>query len=964
MNVSADFKGNLDTYSIASEIKNGVVVYDNRTYLIGAVNANAFIAKDTTAISVKNKMLNVDLKSNADPQAFSSALQEHIASYFYRDQILSDTIRNPIKLKFKAKISQTQLIKDVFLVNLKDIDTIDIAVNYNQKKRKLKANITAPHINYSGNELDSLSFSMNTDKDNFNFNLGFNTISGGPINVPKTSITGQQIDNELFLNFLGFYEGEKLMNVNAKITGNRERLKFSINRDSLVLNSANWQIPKDNEILLTENKVAFSNFKISKGNQSIGFTNTLKDISKEHIALVYNNFQIDEFLNYLNPENEIAKGVLNGNLVLEAPFADTGILADMSISNLEILKTDFGKLSVDAKSLGNNKYDFKANLKGGDVDLDLKGDYYVEDNDANLNLDLAINTFKMHALNTLSLGEIKETSGSFSGDFKVMGTTSEPKYNGALTFKEAAFKVTKLNTKFTLRDETLRADNSGFSMENFTVLDAKKNALVVSGKIGTKSFINPKFDLKLKAKNFRVLNAKKEDNGTLYGKVTFDANATLTGDLQIPKLSAKFTLGKDTDVTYVMPSTYANVEERDGVVVFVNRENPDAILTQTEEQAAIISGFDISAQLKISKEAAVKIIINKDTGDNFKASGEGDLVFTMIPNGRITLTGAYEVVSGHYELTLYNLVNRKFLLAPGGRVSWSGDPFDAKLDVSAIYKLETSASPLMAAQVSGEEASVKNKYKQVLPFQVYLNVDGELLQPKISFNIEMPEEEQGAIGGQVYGRIQQIRQQEAELNKQVFSLLVLNRFYPDAGSDGSNGGFESIARNNLNDAVAGQLNAFSDKILGDSGIQLDFGLNSFTDYQGDAPTDRTQLDIAAQKKLFNERLTVRVGSEVDIQGSNTTGEQTPLIGNVSLEYKITEDGRYRLKGFRKSEFENVIDGQTIVSGVGLIFTQEFNEFQELWNALLNATKKKKIAKEKEDAKENEKKLKEIKKKTN
>jgi len=283
-------------------------------------------------------------------------------------------------------------------------------------------------------------------------------------------------------------------------------------------------------------------------------------------------------------------------------------------------------------------------------------------------------------------------------------------------------------------------------------------------------------------------------------------------------------------------------------------------------------------------------------------------------------------------------VNRKFLLAEGSRVSWSGDPFDAKLDVRAIYKLQTSALPLMTAQISGEDPSIRNKYKQALPFDVSLNIDGELMEPKISFNLDMPKENQGAIGGQVYGRVQQVNQQEDELNRQVFSLLVLNRFFPNPGSDGSSGGFASIARDNLNDAVSAQLNAFSDKILGGSGLELDFGLNSFTDYQGVGTTDRTQLDIAAQKKLFNDRLIVRVGSEVDIQGSSANEEKTPIIGNVSLEYKITEDGSYRIRGFRKSEFENVVDGQTIVNGIALIFTREFIEYYQLWEALFRTKK--------------------------
>src|SRR5690606_3062035 len=138
------------------------------------------------------------------------------------------------------------------------------------------------------------------------------------------------------------------------------------------------------------------------------------------------------------------------------------------------------------------------------------------------------------------------------------------------------------------------------------------------------------------------------------------------------------------------------------------------------------------------------------------------------------------------------------------------------------------------------------------------------------------------------------------------------------------------------DAVSDQLNMFSDKLLGKSGFELNFGLDSYTDYQGSSPQERTQLDIAAQKKLLNDRLIVSVGSEVDVQGTAAPGEETPLIGNVSIEYLLSESGKYRLKGFRRNEFENVIDGQTIVSGIALIFTQEFNKFTELWDALFKS----------------------------
>ena len=953
MDISVDFEGNLEKYQIKALVDDGAVVYDNKTYLVGQIDARGFIDKDTTSVTLKNKMIDLKLASNTDPQSFGVALQKHISSYFYRDVIIADSIQKPVNITLESKIVQTPLISDVFLVNVKDIDTVSINVDFDELKRKLNANITAPHINYNDSEVDSLAFTMNTDKENFNFKLGFKDIKANPLFVPKTVITGNQKNNELSLNFAGYYDSETLMNVNAKITGSKERLRFTVNPNKLILNKHIWSIPADNEVVLeNSNTLLFNNFKITKGNQSIRITDKLEAITNNHVALEYNNFKISEVFNYLNPEKEIVKGVLNGNFVLEQPFGDTGILANLNINKLELLKTNFGKLTIDAKSKGYSTYDFNAKLKEGDIDLDLTGDYIVANQDAKLNLNLNINKFSMSALNTLSLGEIKEANGSFTGNFKVDGKTSNPQYNGGVQFNDAVFKITKLNTKFTLVNEDLKVDNQGLYVSNFTVLDAKRNKLVLTGDIKTESFLNPSFNLELKADNFRVLNASKEDNEDLYGIATFNANAQLTGDLQIPKLTADVTLGSDTKVTYVLPSTYANIEKRDNVVVFVNRKNPNAILTQREEQTAIVSGFDIATKLSVSKEASVTVVIDKNTGDNFKVSGDGDFIFDMSPNGRIGLSGTFEVAEGHYELNLYGLVNRKFNLAPGGLIKWSGNPFNADINVSAIYNVETSAAPLMAAQISDEDPSVKNRFRQVIPFNVYLNIDGELLQPKISFNLSLPEEERGAIGGQVYGRVQQVNQQEEELNKQVFSLLVLNRFYPNSGSDGSAGGFATIARDNLNDAVSEQLNAFSNKILGNAGIEINFDLNSYTDYQSTTATDRTDLGVTAQKKLFSDRLVVRVGSDVNLQGSNSTQQASPLIGNVSLEYKITEDGRYRLKGFRKSEFENVIDGQTIISGVALIFMQEFNEFRELWNAIFSSQNKEKETEEEQNNKTN------------
>ncbi|MGY0391156.1 translocation/assembly module TamB domain-containing protein [Bizionia sp. KMM 8389] len=948
LNLKAYFKGNSTSFDANTQVTDGIFVYDEKSYLLGGLEASAHVRKDTTAVSVQNKMLNLSLQSNADPEVWTNSLKHHVLSYFNRDGY-KDSVRgaatSPVNLKLRGKISQSPILNEVFLVNVKDLDTIDIAVDYNEAERKLDAKVLAPHINYSDLELDSLAFTMQTDLDKFNFQLGFNEVTAGPLNIQKTSISGNQENKELALRFLAFHENETLTQVLGKITGTRDELRFHVDSDSLILNKSFWDIPDNNEMLIYDKKIAFNEFLISKGNQAIEITDKLPNISKDHVAVDFKNFKLNEFLSYLNPDVKLASGNLNGNFILEEPFANTGIVANLDISKFQIMEVDLGGLAVNAKSLGGNSYDFNASLKEGEIDLDLKGGYLAKKTGAELDLSLVINRFNMTALTGFSQGEITETSGAFSGKFKLRGTTASPQYRGKLNFTDANFKIAMFNSAFTLADETLTINEKSISMNAFTIADENKNTFQLSGEVGTETFVNPSFNLQVKAKDFQVLNASKDDNDFLYGKASFDGSAKISGDLLVPKIDMDMTVTSDTDITYVLPSATVNVEERDGVVVFVNRENPDAILTRSNEKTATIKGFDISALVKIGKEATVTLIIDEETGDNFKVSGEGDFNATMNPNGNVRLSGVYEVLSGHYELNLYKIVNRKFSLVPGSRVTWSGDPFDAKLDVKALYEVEASASSLMAPVYSGSDPAIKDKFRQVLPFLVYLNIDGQLMEPEISFDIDMPEEEQGAISGQVYGRVQQLNNQEDELNRQVFSLLVLNRFYPDPGSDGSSGGVASIARDNLNDAVADQLNMFTDKILGTTGFELDFGINSYTDYQGTSPQQRTQLDIAAQKKLFDDRLIVRVGSEVDIEGSSSTGEETPIIGNVSIEYLLTENGRYRLKGFSKNEFENVIDGQTVVSGIALIFTQEFNTYSELWDALFKKQKEEQAKKE-------------------
>ncbi len=924
------YEGNSSAYEVQAEIIDGVAVYNNKTYLLGSFNASAFIKDDTTSVKIDNRMIDLDMQSNASPLAFSAAINRHFKRYI-TENYQEDSITNPVKLNLNARISQAPILNEVFLVNLEEMDTINIDVDFNEEAREMDAMVSVPYINIFSSQIDSLKIDMQSDPQDLQFNFGFNELNTGPLAIKKTLLQGEVLNRKLNLDFSSLHEDQQLVHVKSELNFQGDTLKFHVDSEDLILNKNPWNIAEGNQISFAEAYLDFENFRLFRNNQEMLLSNNKPGVEKEHLSLDFKNFKLAALLNYLNPEEQLATGQLNGNIVYEEPFGETGILADMSINQFEVLNVDLNTLTLKGSSNGFSNYDFEMALKGGEVDLDLTGTYTAAEPSAKLDMNLDINEVMMSALEGFSQGEITNGSGSFSGNFSLNGTLLEPQYEGNLNFNDAKFNVAMLNADFTLPNEKLNLDNEAVYFDNFNINDANNNSVVVNGKITTENFLNPGFDLDVQAEDFRLLNSTEEDNDLFYGSAVVDVDAQISGDLNLPKVNMNMDVKESTNFTYVVPETELQVKERDGVVIFVNKENPDDILSQTEEESYVVSGYDIFTRLSVNEGATFNIIINEETGDKFQVQGEGDLLLNMYPNGRIALTGIYEINDGFYEMSLYNLVKRRFDIADGSRVSWAGDPFDAQLDVRAIYRVETSASALMASQTSGLDSGNQNRYRQELPFLVYLNIDGDLTEPKITFGLDMPEEQQGIAGGEIFGRVQQLNNQEQELNKQVFSLLVLNRFFPESGSDGSSGGTLAVARDNLNSALSDQLNMLSGKILGESGVQLNFNVDSFTDYQGENPEERTQLGINAQKAFLEDRLIVEVGSDVDIQGGNQQGQaSSPLIGNVSISYLLDENGVWRLKGFSRSQYENVIDGQLVVSGIALIFTKEFNKFKNMF----------------------------------
>jgi hypothetical protein len=926
------FEGNSKRFDMKTSLEEGLVVYDDRPYYLGDFDFSAKVDSTITEASVVSQFLNAELKANSDMTGVTKALQNHFN--LYAEDTLSKTkSKNPVNFELELSFIDTPILSDVFVEGIQQMDSLQASIHFHEANSELTSNFSLPYLNYKDNEVNGLFLDISSTGKQADFNLGFSTITAGPLEIASTELKGVFEDRVLKLALDAFKEEKDFFSSRVSVQFEENDLyRIKVSPEKIILNGSAWSIPSTNEITYQKDTLKVNDFKLSRNDQQILLTDDL-EFEKKHIGMEFDNFKLSTITNYLNPDEKLAEGKLSGRFVLLEPFVSNGLVSNLTIKNLRLTEVPLGTLILEAEARSDEDYNLNLSLGDAGIELVAEGLYHTNATETDIDLNFDLKKLEMQTLQKFATDFIKDSKGELRGGFEISGSPEQMEYNGLLVFDQVEFNLKFLNTLFQLHNEKIELDNNSVNFDSFTIRDVKGNKFTTKGEIDIENITNPEFDLSMNAKDFQLLDSKLEDNDLYFGKLIFDAKADITGELDFPKVDLDLTIKEGTDLNYIVPESRASIDERDGVVIFVNKQNPDDILTQQNEEdfEVVLTGVDLESDIKIDKKTRVKVVFNKRSGDNVTLQGGGDFKFDISRTGKMDLVGKYEVSKGSVELNLYNIVKRKFDIASSSTVTWSGDPYNAKLDLRAIYNIETSASALMASQTAGENVAVQNRYRQQLPFEVYLDVGGELTSPKLSFQLDMPESQRGAINGSVYGRLSQINQQEDQLNKQVFSLLVLNRFYPDAGNDGSRGGAASMARDNLNQALSDQLNAFSDKLTGNTGISLNFDVNSYTDYQGSTVQDRTNVDVTAQKKLLDDRLIVQAGSSVNVEGDQRPGESQAVVGNVNVEYLLTEDGRWKLRGFRKSEYENVIDGQVFVSGIALIFTREFNKFKVLWD---------------------------------
>ncbi len=924
-----------------------IIANEKDQYVLDSITLKATSNSEKNTLVLKSQFMDANVDGKYKLSKIADALQNSISKYY---NINSGAKKNRTEAQhfvFNVNITDSPIMLK-FIPKLKSLEPIAISGRYNSVNDTIILNGKIPRLIYADNTITGAVLKVDTKENALLYSLVVDDIQNANFQVPYSNISGKVendvIDYTLQLKDLKNKERYLIAGTLKARNGNSE---INLNPKNLLLNYEAWNLSEENLIRFGKNGIYANDFELSKSGSNIKLQLQSEQYNAP-LAVTFKDFEIETISNIAQKSDFQMSGKINGDALIKDIQKSMVFTSDLNIENFAFRKDTLGNLKINVNNQIANRYDAKILLTGQDNNLNLEGNYKPSNRSFDLNLD--IEKLNVKSIQGFTFDNIKESTGFLSGKFKITGTASQPKVLGDLQFHDVGFKVTTLNAKFkSMNDKIVFADNN-IVFNNFVIKDEKNNELNINGKLTNQSDYNFGFNLTVDADNFKAVNSKAKDNPLYYGELYLDNHLTVKGTLNEPIIEGDVKINKDTKFTVVLPQDDPSIADREGIVEFIDQDQPKLITTISAEEALAqteIRGIIASVNIEIDKEAELSLIVDKANGDYLKLKGEAQLNGGIDASGKTTLTGRYEFTGGTYEMN-FNLIKRKFDIKKGSYILWTGEPTTADINITAIYKTETPPIDLLNDQLMNLTPEERNKYKQRIPFETELKMKGDLLKPDITFDIILPEGNNSVsaeIIDATQAKLAQLRQDPDELNKQVFALLLLNRFVGENPFSSESGGTTAsyLARESVSKILSQQLNNLAGDLI--KGVELDFNLNTSQDYTTGQEENRTDLNVGLSKKLLNDRLKITVGSSFGIEGPKQENQDVNNIaGDISADYQISKDGRYKIRAYRKDKYQVALQGQVIETGVGFIITIDYNKFREIFQK-----------KETEKAKKNKKK---------
>lgn len=668
-------------------------------------------------------------------------------------------------------------------------------------------------------------------------------------------------------------------------------------RPEAVLFNNRFNFSDDNYIRLGSNGTITGDVTLSnEENAGMRLYTTPDDEAKLNANMELFNINLEQLTGTLPFLPDIA-GMLNLDLYLKKGKEDMMLSSDIRIEDVAYEGTYIGNESIEVVYLPKNEnthyLDVLLNHNEEEV-LHINGDYIDDTEDPGLHGHITLSRFPLGISGAFTKDTGMGLDGYVNGELSAEGKLSELSTDGFIQFDSVYINAPLFGTDLHLSDNRVNITDNKIHFKNFNIYAKGENPFKLNGSVDLSKLSNPSFNLRMSANDYELINAPRTRGSMLYGRLFIDMRAFIGGTLNSMKVYGDATLLGKSNITYVMlDAPITTDKELDGLVEFVNFQ--DTTTVKKAEEETELGNMNINLGLKIEEGARINADLDASRSSYVMLQGGGNLNMTYTSDNGLNVTGTYTMSEGELKYELPIIPLKTFNIIDGSKVTWNGDILDPTIEITALERITTS--------VSIDDGGI-----QPVAFDVGVRLSNTLSDMGLTFTISAPE---NAVVQD------QLNSLDAEtLNKYAVTMLITGTYIGNTKGMTVSNALSSFLDAKINDIAGSAMKS----------VSVNVGINDAEN----AETGGTykSYSFSLKKRFLNDRLTVVIGGEVNSGDIPTTNDS--FINNVSLEWKISDSGNRYIRLFYDKNYESLLEGEIIETGIGYVYKKKLQNLRELF----------------------------------
>ena len=933
---------NFDDFSGEIKIKNATLSDSHKKFYLDSLNITSVV--------------------NANGERYLDFDSDVFSSYFdgkYKLKFIKPAILNMFNKHFakflrgiKPDIMQNDTFADyyydfnIFFEDSKDLISIltgkdfrfhklDITGNANHYKDSLNLIVNAKSFGFRKYIFNNINSHFNMYQDFGDFAISSNNILINKIKISQFAFNADVDNDELNFEFSLDSVGKELHSLafSGRTIPLKDSLGIVIYGGKFALLDNYMEFAGQNNIVIAKNYINLEDFVLKDGESKFIIDNTP---DHKGVIITIKDFNIS-LVNLLMKYDKLQfSGNTNGYVKIPDIFKRHYLESEITIPRLKINNDPYGhfegKIKID--TLNKSKLNFVTTLNSDHQLYSGKGFYNLKEK--TFFGDFTLNRFPLSFMEYILADGVSETKGKANVHMQVYGPFKKLDISGKGIVYGGETKVNYTGVKYFFDNQKFSITNTGIDFTGVTLLDTYGNTGKVNGGVTFERFRHWGVDVELYSDHILALNTTKDINPDYWGTGIGKVDATFKGKFQeVIFMNINTKTAEGTSLTIPVKKYVEQSEES-----FIKFQRKEKTKSKKKKNVNGVK-FDLELNVNITTEAKITIIMDERAGDNLQGRGTGLIRLLVKQDGEIEMYGDFTFEEGKYLFTLgiNNIVfiNKEFIIRKGSKIVWSGDPFDAKLDIKAdYYKKRISIVDFLAEYPLLQNSNYKADVKLTLILK------GILLRPDISFDFEFLNIDE-SLKSFVLSKMQRVKSDPEVLNTQAVGILVWGTVLPDENINqtiynSSITNSSSAVFNTVSEFIATRLSSYITGFLSEfttgnniiSGIDFTLDSKNSTFIPGkldEYDPSSFYLNLNTTLWLYNNKIKVEFGGG-GYSGKSIFQKKNSFLSdeNVKVEFFLNKEKTLKMKIFFNRQYRIFPEEDwEINSGIGLSYSKEFGK---------------------------------------